>query len=469
MSFFSGLFNTVTGKSSTARDISKITGTITPNSGFDQLDIIIYPGETIRTRAECQIIIDNNLKIEADTGGDGAASGLWQSMSTGTFFMNKISYMQSDASSSPVPAESTEEGTDKQEETEKQESTDQKEIKGGAAEQGVLSIFSILPGKIKEIVIKPKTVWCIHHSTFLACTENITVSSGLSLSTEITGNGLFYTKAENSSETDGRIWLTAYGGVIERPLKDKRNFLVHSGLFLAIPNSVYEKISIKRAGSIFTSIAGGEGIMMDFSQTDTDDIVYLQSGNVNAFLDFISSSVNSLPIDNGVESDNTINTIVSTEQVEEPDNSATLESLDNSVTPAPITEPEDITSAPAPEDITAPTPAPEDITAPSPENITAPAPENITPPSPAPSPENITSPEPVSSTIESSNDDMNKESVEINTIAPNETISPPPLGVPIQPPVAKNQNISNENLGGKRNRKTKSKYFRKGRKTHRRR
>ena len=76
--------------------------------------------------------------------------------------------------------------------------------------------------------------------------------------------------------------------------------------------------------------------------------------------------------------------------------------------------------------------------------------------------------EPVSSTMESSVD-INKESVEPNTTTSNTQISPPPLGVPIQPPVAKPQNTSNPEFGGKRIRKTKSKYFRRGRKTHRRR
>ena len=38
----------------------------------------------------------------------------------------------------------------------------------------------------------------------------------------IGGQSLFYTKAENNSDSNGKIWLVSYGGIIEKPLKTNR-------------------------------------------------------------------------------------------------------------------------------------------------------------------------------------------------------------------------------------------------------
>ena len=215
---------------------------------------------------------------------------------------------------------------------------------------------------------------------------------------------------------NGKVWLTAYGGIIERPLKDNRDFLVHSGLFLAMKNSVYEKISVNKAGSLFTAIAGGEGIMLDFSKTDTDDILYLQSGNLNAFLDFIASSMpsNILPIvSDDIDIENNAELPVESENVE----SENVES----------------------------------------ENIES---ENV-------ESENIESPV-VSPTVES-------QTVESQTVESPMVESPTVESQTVVKQAETQTNVPNANptitpleIGGKRFRKTKSKYYKNGKKTRRR-
>jgi uncharacterized protein (AIM24 family) len=116
--------------------------------------------------------------------------------------------------------------------------------------------------------------------------------TGISFQTTFTGNGAFYTKIVNNSNVDGIVWLIAYGGVQERKLQENNNFYVHSGLFLAMKQSHYDKLQIGLASSIFSTIAGGVGIVMDFSEVtvdtkDTNEIVYLQTGNLDEFLNFI--------------------------------------------------------------------------------------------------------------------------------------------------------------------------------------
>ena len=392
---FSSFFGTSEKKDpiDTISNIPNIESKITNVSGFDHLDIIIKDGDIIKTRAECQIVLDKSLKVEANVGGKGVMSGLWRSISTGSIFMNNISYNSEILS---VSGETVEK-------------------KGGAANQGTLSIYSIIPGNIKEIIIEPSGVWCIHNNSFLACTDNINLTSGISLSTAVTGNGLFYTKVENTSGVNGKVWLTAYGGIIERPLKDNRDFLVHSGLFLAMKNSVYEKISVNKAGSFFTAIAGGEGIMMDFSQTDTDDIVYLQSGNLDAFLNFIGNSIPNndmnLPLDTGLDNSPEAGEDISTPVVNE---DVTTPAADNSTSPV----------------------VNEDVTTPAADNSTTSVPEVV---------DSTPVPEVVNSSI-------SPESKPSQT--PSEFPSPSPTITPLE-------------TGGKRLRKTKSKYYKKGKKTRR--
>ena len=141
--------------------------------------------------------------------------------------------------------------------------------------------------------MKPNDQWCVHNNSFLCCTENISVTTGMSLSTTLTGNGIFYTSIKNDSNTDGIIWLTVYGGIIEKPLKQHKDFRVHSGLFLAMPQNIYDKIKVSLASSIFSTIAGGQGIFMDFNETEPteNDILYLQSGNFDEFLKLITPPI----------------------------------------------------------------------------------------------------------------------------------------------------------------------------------
>ena len=315
-----------------------ITSNINNVSGFDHLEIELRGKSAIYTRAECQLIIDNNLTIKATLGGKGIVSGLVRSFSTGTFFINKIflkeneditggdkqfnnvENLQKDVNQSstelsknfPTEEPLTSEPLTSKPLTSSSVSTplesssvstplESSPVAEPVAEpvaapisSGKLSIYSIIPGNIKEIVLKPNDSWCVHHSSFLACTENITVSTGLSFSTTLTGNGIFYTKIKNESEKNGIVWLTAYGGIVEKKIKEHNAFKVHSGLFLAMTESVYNNVKTTFATSIFSSIAGGQGIVMDFSETvpTENDILYLQSGNLDEFIELASSANN---------------------------------------------------------------------------------------------------------------------------------------------------------------------------------
>lgn len=233
----------------------EIQSVITNVSGFDQLDIQLSGQGAIYTRAECQLIMDKSLSVFATIGGKGIAKALYRSFASGTFFLNRIT-----------------------------------PIDNGS---GKLSIFSFIPGNIQKLDINIGEEWCIHHSAFLACTENITIETGVSFATTLTGNGTFYTKIKNVSQKLGTVWLVAYGGIAERKLNENKNFIVHSGLFLAVRRPVYDKLKIGLASTIFSSIAGGQGIVMDFSQTEPSnaDVLYLQTGNLDEFLSFISNAV----------------------------------------------------------------------------------------------------------------------------------------------------------------------------------
>jgi uncharacterized protein (AIM24 family) len=242
-------------------------------SGFDVLEITLSHKGAIYTRAECQMNLENTLELYATVGDKGIMHGIFRSFSTGTFFLNRVSVK---------PNETT----------------------------GKLTIFSIIPGNIQAIRISPGDTWCIHHSALIACSENITITTGMSFHQTVTGNGTFYSRAKNESPFPGIIWLVAYGGIVKRDLNTEgSNFRLHSGLFLATKSTVYETMSVELASTIFSTIAGGQGIMMNFEgykskkggahdtksdkepNGNNDDYLYYQTGNLDEFFNLISMVV----------------------------------------------------------------------------------------------------------------------------------------------------------------------------------
>lgn len=222
-------------------------------NGFGHLEIELKNEKSVvYAKSGCQMIIDNSMNLFASTGNNGIFNGILASFSTGTFFLNKVSLLPPQKS-------------------------------------GKVSIYSVIPGTIQELIIEPGQTWCVNDITYLCSTENIIVESGISFSTFITGNGILYTRIKNKSKYKGKVWLNAWGGVINKNLTENKNFKIHSGLFLAMPESIYKKIKVKLASTIFSSIAGGQGIMMDFSETEPipNDILYLQN-NMHEFFEMIS-------------------------------------------------------------------------------------------------------------------------------------------------------------------------------------
>jgi uncharacterized protein (AIM24 family) len=297
-----------------------ISANIKNVSGFDHLEIEIKDGAAIYTRAECQLIIDNSLEMKASVGGKGIFSGFVRSLSTGTFFMNKISVANANTSKpltffggrrtlneanevtanrvaplpnevAPLPNEVAPNEVAPKEVTPNEVTPNEVTTNEVTPpNSGIVSIYSIIPGNIQQLDLKPGDEWCVHNSCFICSTENITVTSGISFSTFFTGNGLLFTTIRNDSNKNGMVWLSAYGGIIEKKLTEKKEFKVHSGLFLAMPKTIYNNVKTTLASSIISTIANGQGIFMDFSQTvPTDnDILYLQSGNLDDFLNMVS-------------------------------------------------------------------------------------------------------------------------------------------------------------------------------------
>jgi len=247
-------------------------------SGFDQLDITLKQNASIYTRAECQLIIDKTLTMFATIGGKGFVKAFYRSFSSGTFFINKISVSPDDPNN----------------------------LNGPITGSGNVSIFSFLPGNILELKLKPGDSWCVHHNSFLACTTNISIYTGISLSIAITGNGLFYTKLENNTDKTGTAWLISYGGIVKKNINDNNNLRIHSGLFLACSLNIYSQIQVGLPSSIFSTIAGGQGIILDVSEVkkiEQDNIMYLQSGNLDEFLSFIAAAVTDKQIDAEIKTD----------------------------------------------------------------------------------------------------------------------------------------------------------------------
>jgi len=94
--------------------------------------------------------------------------------------------------------------------------------------------------------------------SYLAGSEELSLSTQGSLRAMVGGEGLFLSKISGA----GDLFLTAYGAVMERSLKDGEVYLVDSGHLVAFEESVTYGLRMASKG-LFSSLASGEGLIVE--------------------------------------------------------------------------------------------------------------------------------------------------------------------------------------------------------------
>jgi uncharacterized protein (TIGR00266 family) len=96
----------------------------------------------------------------------------------------------------------------------------------------------------------------------------------------LSGEGIFMIKVRGT----GTLFVSSFGGIFEKTLKNDEEFIVDNGHIVAFPSSM--KYEIQRAGSgMMSMVTTGEGLVTRFTGPGK---IYLQSRNLRSFAESIN-------------------------------------------------------------------------------------------------------------------------------------------------------------------------------------
>lgn len=126
------------------------------------------------------------------------------------------------------------------------------------SKRGRIAFASPYESTIEEVEISPSYSLIAQRGAWLACdpTVKLDVSMNLGLSGFLGGEGIIFQKFTGS----GRVFITAGGDLKAINLERGESLNVDTGCIVGFAESV--KYEVKMAGGIFTSIFGGEGLVL---------------------------------------------------------------------------------------------------------------------------------------------------------------------------------------------------------------
>ena len=156
---------------------------------------------------------------------------------------------------------------------------------------GSIGLSTSLSGTIIKIKLNAEEEYYTSRNTFLCGTDNITISSKF-IAKNIFGIGTsegFILPLIKSNNTNGEVWLSAYGAIKEIDLKPGETIIVDNGSFLAAPNDLDYTLESLGKG-ITGTLLGGEGFGMRFVGSGTKSKkLYIQTKNYNHFINEVRS------------------------------------------------------------------------------------------------------------------------------------------------------------------------------------
>jgi uncharacterized protein (TIGR00266 family) len=143
---------------------------------------------------------------------------------------------------------------------------------------GELVLTQPTPGDIECIELKGQSLF-LQPGAFLACDPTIELGLGYAgLRSFIAREGLFRLRVSGQ----GRVWFGAYGGILEKEVHGE--YVVDSGHLVAYEPTV--KLSLGLAGGIFSSLFGGEGLVLRITGPGR---IYLQSRSMQGLASWVNS------------------------------------------------------------------------------------------------------------------------------------------------------------------------------------
>ena len=127
--------------------------------------------------------------------------------------------------------------------------------------------------------------------SYICSTPNLRIYGKAAFGGVITGYGLFYVIVE-AVESDGLVWASSFGKVLEIELKPEEVIKVDNGILLGMDDDLaMETMSVGGIKSFFLS---GEGLITKITNiSNTNKYIFLESRSKLAFSDYIRQIVNS--------------------------------------------------------------------------------------------------------------------------------------------------------------------------------
>lgn len=149
----------------------------------------------------------------------------------------------------------------------------------GGAYGGAVAFGISLPGDIIYIDLGPQQEIIISRGSFLCCTPGLEITATTRMQGALgvgQGEGFVLPVIKAGAE-GGRVWLAAYGSFERIDLSTNETAVLDNGTFLSCPTSLNYKV-VKLGKTILSSLAGGEGLGMEFTGPAS---LYIQSKNIN--------------------------------------------------------------------------------------------------------------------------------------------------------------------------------------------
>jgi len=150
----------------------------------------------------------------------------------------------------------------------------------------VVSFASELPGDMLGVRIKPGEKFTMGTRNFVAATENLKLNIKSRFRNIFGGGNIAINEIINQSDSDGMVWLSAFGGIEHLHIPSNTSIKVDHGLFV-VAKSEYN-YTLTTIGGLKSFVFGGEGFAMQF---DGPCDIYIQSRNINHFLYFINQNI----------------------------------------------------------------------------------------------------------------------------------------------------------------------------------
>lgn len=130
-------------------------------------------------------------------------------------------------------------------------------------------------GDVEELTLKHEE-YIVQGGSFLACEAGVETDAKFTgWKGFVSGEGIFMIKATGT----GRMFVSSFGGILKKELKDGEEFVVDNGHIVAFPASIDYKIS-KAGDSLFHAVVTGEGLVSTFKGPGT---ILLQTRNLRTF------------------------------------------------------------------------------------------------------------------------------------------------------------------------------------------